>query len=72
MVGHWSWPGEWVLDLFFGSGTGLASCMAYSHNCVAVEDDPWQAMVFKERVFQLEEKEDSNLKVAKLIGYETV
>jgi hypothetical protein len=37
-----------------------------------VEEDSWQAMVLKERVLQLEEKEYPNLKVAKLIGYETV
>jgi hypothetical protein len=29
-------------------------------------------MVLKEKVLQLEKKEDPNLKVAKLIGYETV
>jgi DNA modification methylase len=71
MVRHWSWPGEWVLDLFSGSGTGLASCMAYGRHCVAMEDDPRQAMVLKERVLQLDE-EDPNLKTAKLIGYETL
>jgi hypothetical protein len=71
MVGHWSWPGEWVLDLFSGSGTGLASCMAYGRHCVAVEDDPRQAMVLKERVLQLDE-EDPDLKTAKLMGHETL
>jgi hypothetical protein len=29
-------------------------------------------MVLKERVFQLEEKKDPNLKMTKLIGYEIV
>jgi hypothetical protein len=72
MVGHWSWPPEWVLDLFSGFGIGLTSCMAYCRNCVSVDENPQQAMVLKERVFQLEEKEDPNLKVAKLIGYETI
>jgi hypothetical protein len=71
MVGRWSWPGEWVLDLFSGSGTELASCMAYGRHCVAVEDHPRQAMVLKERVLQLD-KVDPELKTAKLIGYETL
>jgi DNA modification methylase len=72
MVGHWSWPREWVLDLLSGSKTWLTSCMAYSRNCVAMEEDPWQAMVLRDRVLQLEEKEDQNLKPTKLIGYETL
>ena len=25
LVGHYTWLGEWVLDLFAGSGSGLAS-----------------------------------------------
>jgi DNA modification methylase len=72
MVGHWSWPREWVLNLFSSSGKGMASCMAYGRNYVAVEKDPWHAMVLKERVLQLEEKDDPNLKVAKLMGYEII
>jgi hypothetical protein len=45
--------------------------MAFGYNYIAVEEDP-QAMVLKERVLQLEEKENPNLKMAKFIGYETV
>jgi DNA modification methylase len=39
MVGHWSWPGKWVLDLFSGSSIGLSSCIAYGRNYVVVEED---------------------------------
>jgi hypothetical protein len=36
-----------------------------------MEEDPPQAMVLKERVLQLEENKDPDLKTAKLFGYET-
>jgi hypothetical protein len=61
MVGHYSWLNEWMLDLFSGSGTWLASCMAYGQHCVDVELDGRQANVLKERVIALETKEDPDL-----------
>jgi hypothetical protein len=61
IVGHYSWVQEWVVDLFSGSGTGLASCMAYGRHCVAVELDTRQANVLQERVIALETKEDPDL-----------
>jgi DNA modification methylase len=64
MVGHFSRPHEWVLDLCSGSGTGLASCMAYGRHCASVEIDLRQAIVLQERVLNLEEREDRNLRTA--------
>jgi hypothetical protein len=61
MVGHYSWVNEWVLDLFSGSGSGLASCMTYGRHCVAVELDERQAKVLQERVIALEVKEEPDL-----------
>jgi hypothetical protein len=49
-----------MMDLFFGSKRGLATCMAYKCHCAAVEIDPCQAMVLKKRVLALEEKESLN------------
>jgi hypothetical protein len=68
MVGHFSRPKEWVMDLLSGSGTGLASCMAYGRHCVAIEVDARQAMVLKERVLQLVDKEDENLLDVVVLG----
>jgi DNA modification methylase len=62
MVGHFSRPHDWVLDLCSGSGTGLASCMAYDRHCAAVEIDLRQARVLQEQVLNLEEREDKNLR----------
>jgi DNA modification methylase len=50
MVGHFSRPHDWVLDLCSGSGTGLASCMAYDRHCAAVKIDLRQARLLQERV----------------------
>ena len=61
IVGHYNWIQEWVVDLFLGSGTGLASCMAYGRHCVAVELDTRQANVLQERVTALETKEDPDV-----------
>ncbi len=60
-----------MLDLFSSSGTRLANCMAYGHHCAVVEVDPSQAMVLKEGVIHLEEKEDGNLTTIKLIGHKS-
>jgi hypothetical protein len=68
MVGHFSRPKEWVMDLLSGSGTGLASCMAYGRHGVAIEVDAHQAMVLKERVLQLVDKEDENVLDAVVLG----
>jgi DNA modification methylase len=62
MVGHFSRPDDWVLDLCSESGTGLASCMAYDRHCAAVEIDLRQARVLQEQVLNLEEREDKNLR----------
>jgi hypothetical protein len=61
LVGHFSWLNEWVLDLFSGSGIGLAICMAYEWHCVAVELDGRQAKVLQQCVIALETKEDPDL-----------
>jgi hypothetical protein len=37
MVGYFSWLRQWVLDLFFGFGARLASCMAYIWHYVVME-----------------------------------
>lgn len=54
MVGHYSYVGDWILDLCAGSGTGLASALALGRHCVAVEIDARQASVLKGRVLQLD------------------
>ena len=53
MVGHFSFPWDWTLDLCSGSGTGLASCLALGRHCVAVEIDQRQCSVLKGRVLSL-------------------
>jgi DNA modification methylase len=62
MVGHFSKPLKWVLDLCSGSRTGLASCMAYGRHYASVEIDLRQAIVLQERVLNLEEREDRNIR----------
>jgi hypothetical protein len=61
MVGHFSRPKEWVLNLLSSLDIGLTSCMAYGHHCATVEVDPCQAMMLRQRVRQLVEKEEWNL-----------
>jgi DNA modification methylase len=39
MVGHFSRPHDWVLDLCSGSSTSLAACMAYGRHCASLEID---------------------------------
>ncbi len=53
MVGHFSFPGDWVMDLCSGSGTGLASALAHGRRCIAVEKDVRQCSVLKGRVLSL-------------------
>ncbi len=53
MVGHFSFPGDWVLDLCSGSGTGLAAALAHGRHCISVEIDVRQFSVLKGRVLSL-------------------
>ena len=55
MVGHFSLPGNWVMDLCAGSGTGLVSALSLGRHCVAVEEDKRQSDVLKGRVLTLDE-----------------
>jgi DNA modification methylase len=62
IVGHYSRPHDLVLDLCSESGVGLAACIAYGRHCAAVEIGLRQARVLQERVLNLEEREDKNLR----------
>ena len=53
VVTHFSYIGDWVLDLCSGSGTGLASSLALGRHCVAVENDVRHSSVLKGRVLAL-------------------
>lgn len=55
MVSHFSLPGNWVMDLCSGSGTGLVSALSLGRHCVAVEQDARQSDVLKGRVLTLDE-----------------
>ena len=55
MVSHFSVPGDWVMDLCSGSGTGLVSSLSLGRHCVAVEVDARQSDVLKGRVLSLDE-----------------
>ena len=55
IVARFSLPGDWILDLCFGLGTGLASALSLGRHCVAVEKDFRQAMVLRGRVLNLGE-----------------
>jgi DNA modification methylase len=62
MVGHFSKPKDWVLDLCSRSSTGLAACMAYGRYCALVKIDLTQSRVLQERVLNLENKKDKTLR----------
>jgi hypothetical protein len=68
MVGHFSKPKEWVLDLCSGSGIGLATCMAYGKYCASVKIDLTQSRVVQERVLNLENKEDKTVRTTSFYG----
>jgi DNA modification methylase len=68
MVGNFSKPKDWVLDLCCGSGTGLAACMAYIRHCASVEIDLRQSKVLQKRVLNLENKEDNIMRIASFYG----
>ena len=55
MVGHFSHPGDWVMDLCSGSSTGLIASLAHGRHCVAVELDERQSDVLKGRVLALDQ-----------------
>jgi hypothetical protein len=67
IVGHFSKPKDWVLDLCFGSGTRLAACMAYGRHCAFVEIDFRQSRVMQ-GVLNLENKEDKTLRTTSFYG----
>ncbi len=53
-VEHFSQKGDWVLDLFAGSGTGTLSALAYGRHCVAVEIDQRQVDSIVPRILVLD------------------
>lgn len=53
VIGHFSYPGDWILDLCSGSGTALASALSLGRHCISVESDYRQYVALQSRVLEL-------------------
>ena len=64
IVKYWSYPSDWVLDPFVGTGTTLVACAKLGRNALGIEIDPNLCEIARRRV-----KDEAGMEV-KLVSLE--